>query len=266
MTGAEVQAVYFSPIMFFFYLSTILVIMGLIYQIAWDKKCNNEIKLIIAKVDGDTDTKYVKKEGNVISLTNPQTGVTKTWAISKYCALTTYYPGDGFIPKWLQKKIKTAILSEYDMEPLLNIGPYIDNVASPDVIAKLEQIIESLKKIDAEGTEELSKELDLYTGGLSTAPTREPAINPDYIGALIQNTAMKAVTNISDTLTDAINNVTRQLSRLKGLNPNYVYIGLGISIILIAFMLIKVVPAMESMVSMAAKLDAISKAMGVTVP
>lgn len=262
MTGAEVQAVYFSPLMFFFYLFTVLVLMILYYQWAWTKKCRTQVKLLVIMSDGSTETVYAPKDGNVAKITNPESGITKAWPLNKLCVAEENYPGDGgFVPLMLQKKIKTLMVDEEDWEPLLNRGTYSENVASPDVIAWVKKIAE------IEGLKPEAKTLiEAFANNLTTASTREMIASPEFFGAAMQSSAMKALSNVSDALTDAIKNVTLQLARIKGLNPTYVYIGLGLNLVLSAFFIIKVLPALENIDAAFKGIEAIAQSLGVAIP
>ena len=227
MTGADVNA-WFTPFHYFVYLGIILIGMILSYQWKWAQKVDKYVKLIVVKPDGSSDTDYALKEGSSVAITNPKTGTVKLWPITDVATIEMLYPGDGFIPVFLQKKIRTTIVDENDWEPLLNRGAYSDNVASPDVKAKLREIAETLDEED-----KTRKQLLALSEGLKTAPTREMIGSPAILG----NIAKEKVSELAVTVAkDVMNPLQEAIKKLgKQLNPTIVYIGLGLVAILLVY-------------------------------
>lgn len=224
MTGAEVQANYFTPFHYFVYLTAIFILMVVYYEWQWANKVRDYVKVIVVKSDGGTDTHYAPKDGNTVSITNPKTGTTKLWPITKLSTIDTLYPGDGFVPVFLQKQIRTTIVDEVDWEPLLNRGAYSEGVASPDVKRALQIIANSI------ADEKLKSTLLQLADGLKTAPTREMIASPAVLGNIakekISELAVTVAKDIMHPLEEAIKKLGRQV------NPTVVYIGLGLVVIL----------------------------------
>ena len=144
MTGPEVEATYFSGLDIVLYLFVVFVLMIAFYQWQWHKRVEREVKLLVRESDGSTTTHYVPKTSTSVSITDPKTGTTKTWPFAEICTIEMLYPGDGFVPTFLQRKIRTLIVDANDWEPLLNRGSYSEGVASPDVKDSLRELAESL--------------------------------------------------------------------------------------------------------------------------
>jgi len=227
MTGADVQVTWFSPFHYFAYLFIIFILMIAYYQWQWHKRVDRQVKLLVRESDGSTTTHYVPKTSTSVSITNPETGITKTWPFAEICTIEMLYPGDGFIPVFLQRKIRTLIVDANDWEPLLNRGAYSEGVASPDVKEKLKTIAETLK--DAEAKKLL---LDM-AGELKSAPTREMVASPAVLG----NIAKEKVSELAVTVAkDIMNPLQEAIKKLgKQLNPMIVYIGLGLVVILLVY-------------------------------
>ncbi len=255
MTGPEIQAAYFTPVHYFFYLFTLFILMTIGYQWTWARKCQRFVKVLVVKPDGDTNTEYAPKSGGFVALKSPNSDTTRLWPINKLCAIEMLYPGDGFIPVFLQKKIKTVVVDEEDWEPLLNRGSYSVMVASPDVVRLLRNLADAHPDVAGEITD--------LADGLSTAPTRDMVASPAVLGnVMTEKVSEMAVTISKDTL-DKLAGVMRKLENLP--NALVLYIGLGVIIALLVYTVFKVVPSLQSMdvKAMADSIQQIKQALGV---
>ncbi len=252
MSGEQIQATYFSPFQFFMYLLLVLVIMVVCYQYAWSKKCNNFVKVLVVKPDGTTDTQYAPKSGGYVALKGLDSNTTRLWPINKLCAIEEMYPGDGFIPKFLQKKIKTVIVDEEDWEPLLNRGSYTAMVASPDVVAALRAI--------ADRHPREARELNDLIVNLSTAPTRDMVASPAVLGNIMKEKVSEMAVTISKDTFDKMAGLTSAIAKMP--NAIVVYLGLGIIAILLVVVVVKVM-GMGDVASITEGLEAIKNALGI---
>lgn len=227
MTGAEIQATYFSPQMYILYLFVIFALMIAYYQWQWHRRVERDVRLLVRESDGSTSTYYVPKTNTSVSITNPQTGLTRTWPFSEICTIEMMYPGDGFIPSFLQRKIRTLIMDANDWEPLLNRGAYNVDVASPDVKDRIKSFA------GAVSDEKIRTQLMSWADGLRTAPTREMIASPAVLGNIakekVSELAVTVAKDIMNPLQDAIKKLGRQMS------PTIVYIGLGLIAILLVY-------------------------------
>lgn len=150
--SADAVNAYFTPVDYIMYLAIIFVIMVVYYLWKWSKTCRENVKLLIVRSDGSSDEILVPKEGGSVTLQNPKTGLTKMWPINKLAAIDMMYPGVGFVPKFLQKTIRTVIVDEDDWEPLINRDPNRDMIASPAVLGNLmnEKITEAVIRVNKE--------------------------------------------------------------------------------------------------------------------
>jgi len=233
MTGPEVEATYFSGLDIVLYLFVIFVLMIAFYQWQWHKRVDNELKLLVRESDGSTTTHYVPKTSTSVSITDPKTGTTKTWPFAEICTIEMLYPGDGFIPTFLQRKIRTLIVDANDWEPLLNRGSYSEGVASPDVKDSLRELAESLTDSKVK-----SQLLDM-ADELKTAPTREMVASPAVLGNIakekVSELAVTVAKDIMNPLQDAIKKLGRQL------NPTVVYVGLALILLLLGYVIYQLV-------------------------
>lgn len=85
--------------------------------------------------------------------------------------------------------------------------------------------------------------------------------DPAILGALRQNTIMKALATVSDDLVDSINKLKAQLTRVAGLNPTIIYMGLFASVA-VGIAIIVMLMQMD-LVSIAEKVNAIYNALGI---
>lgn len=253
VTGAEIQTNWFTPFHYIAYLGAIVVLMITYYQWAWSKTCEEKVKVIVVKSDGSTETYYAPKEGSSVAITNKDTGATKLWPITKLSTIDMLYPGDGFIPKFLQKKIRTTIVDEVDWEPLLNRGSYSEGVASPDVKIALIALAEAL--MDSKPKQQLL----LLAEGLKTAPTREMIASPAILGNIgkekVSELAVTIAKDIMHPLEEAIKRLGQQLK------PMVVYIGLGLILILVVYTVFIV--AKLDIGTMGSDIELIKKSLGI---
>lgn len=259
MSGSQIQAVYFSPIMYFIYLFIIFVLMILYYQWSWAKKCNNNVKVLVVKPDGTTDTEYAPKQGGYVALKAADSNTTRLWPINKFSTIEESYPGDGFIPKFLQKKIKTVIVTEEDWEPLLNRGSYTENVASPDVVHLLRQL--ACEHADAAG------DLTDLADSLSTAPTRDQVASPAVLGNIMKEKVSELAVTISKDTFDKLEAITSKLANVP--NALITYLGMGLIIILLVIVVVKVVPGNKSeqnITNISNGIQSIESALGIQQP
>jgi hypothetical protein len=120
-----------------------------------------------------------------------------------------------------------AIVSEGDWEPLLNRSPHLKKVASPDMVVSLNKIIDNCKD------EAIKDRLLAVLEGVSTAPTREMIASPAVLGNLMHEKITEAVITVNKEVVDSISNLVNKFKSM--VNPYVVYIGLGIIIVLSAY-------------------------------
>lgn len=253
MTGADIQATYFSPFMFIMYLVIIVVAMVVFYQWRWSRLCANNVKVLLVQPDGSTDTEYVPKTGNYVALKVPDSDSIRMWPINKLATVEVMYPGDGFVPGFLQKKIKMAVVDAEDWEPMLNRGSYSHRVASPDVVALIRDL--------AEDFPDAREDLETLANSLSTAPTRDMVASPAVLGNIMKEKVSEMAVTISKETFDRLEQVTRKLD--KQINPIIFYVGMGAVVILMVIILVNVLPTLSSFSSMASGIDAIKRALGI---
>ena len=261
MTEASlVEAQYFMPWHIGLYLFVLFVIMVVYYEWKWAKTCKNNIQVLVAQQGGGGDFFLAPKAGGQVTIKNSQTNEERTWALNELATIEVPYPGVGFVPAFLQKTIRLAIVNEGDWEPMLNRSPHREKIASPDVVEFLQSL--------ADETEDAKKKVVILkmVKGLATGPTREMIANPATLGDLMRSSVMKALATVSTDLVDLLKSVNAKLGKVVGPNPMIVYIGLGLTIILLAFTLYQIMPIVSSigdLGDLSDKLDAIMKALGV---
>lgn len=253
MTGADIQATYFSPFMFVLYLLIILAVMIAYYQWVWSKRCSTSVRVLVVQPDGSTETAYAPRQGNYVALPIPESSTVRLWPINKLSSIEMLYPGDGFIPRFLQKKIKTVVVDAEDWEPILNRGSYSHKVASPDV----RQAIRDL----ADDYPEARADLNELADGLSTAPTRDMVASPAVLGNIMKEKVSELAVTISRETFDKLEGVTRRLDKMA--NPLVLYVGLGAIAVIMVIFLVNVQSALSSVSGLQADLNAIKQALGV---
>lgn len=253
MTGAEIQAAYFSPFHLILYMVIILTGMVVYYQWQWSKRCAHSVRVLVVQPDGSTETEYAPKAGNHVALRVPESNNVRLWPINKLSSIEMLYPGDGFIPNFLQKKIKTVIVDSEDWEPMLNRGSYSHNVASPDVVATIRDLADDLPGARAELSE--------LADSLSTAPTRDMVASPAVLGNIMKEKVSELAVAISRETFDRLEGVSRRLDKLP--NPLILYIGLGVIVVLMGITLVNLLPALSTLSSLEADLGAIKQVLGI---
>ena len=253
MTGEGIAATYFGPLNFILYLALILVGMIVYYQWQWTKKCANNVKVLVSMPDGSTQTAYAPKSGNYVALPVPESNTVRLWPINKLSSVEVEYPGDGFIPRFLQKKIKMVIVDSEDWEPMLNRGSYSHGVASPDVRDRIRDLAEDYPDAKAD--------LNALADGLSTAPTRDMVASPAVLGNIMKEKVSELAVTISRETFDKMEGFTRKLDRLP--NPLIIYVGLGAILIILAILLINAMPTLSGLAELESSIAAIKSALGV---
>lgn len=231
------------------------------FQWKWAKTCIENIQVLVAQKGGGGSFMLAPRAGGEIAITDHE-GNTRMWPVNELATIDVTYPGVGFVPKFLQKTIRMAIVNEGDWEPMLNRSPHREKIASPDVIDYLRALIENTETSDAVITNEKTvAKIQGFIKTLSSGPTREMIADPATLGNLAKSTILKQLAQVSDELTDLLKGVIRKLDTVKGPNPIIVYIGLGLSCILNGFVIFKVMPALNNL----ELIGAIAKALGVSI-
>jgi len=222
-------------------------------QWQWAKTCEKNIRVLVAQKTGGGRFFNAPKAGGDVTIKNTETGDVRAWPINELATIEVPYPGVGWVPKFLQKTIRLAIVNEGDWEPMLNRSPHQQRVASPDVIEFMQSI--------AKKSPELEPIISKYLSKVSSGSTREMIADPAILGALKQSTVMKALAQVSDELVEAIKSLRAQLTRVGGLNPMLVYIVLIAAVgVGIAGLVLTIKGGGADMMS---KIDAIYKALGI---
>jgi len=258
--GELIQATYFANWHIALYLFVVFVFMVVYYEWKWAKTCKNNIQVLVAQKGGGGDFFLAPKAGGEVTIKNPHTDEVRTWPVNELATIEVPYPGVGFIPNFLQKTIRLAIVNEGDWEPMLNRSPHRKNIASPDVVEFLQSLADEIKD-----TKQKTAILKMVHG-LATGPTREMVANPATLGDLMRSSVMKALATVSTDLVDLLKSVNAKLGKVAGPNPIIVYIGLGLIIILLGVTLFQIMPIVSSigdLGDLSDKLDTIMKALGV---
>ncbi len=253
MTGADIQAAYFTPFHFIMYLAIILALMIAYYQWKWSRHCATKVRVLVVQPDGSTETEYAPKTGNYVALKIPESDTVRLWPISKLASVDMMYPGDGFIPEFLQKKIKMVIVDSEDWEPMLNRGSYSRGVASPDVIQAIRDL--------ADDYSDAKDDLNELADSVSSAPTRDMIASPAVLGNIMKEKVSELAVSISRETFDRLDNVTRKLDKLS--NPVVLYAGLGVIIIALVIIGFTVIPSLSTLSQQAADLAAIKQVLGI---
>lgn len=255
----EVVSSWFTPFHYFVYLAAVLVIMVVFYQWQWAKTCKNNVLVLVVHSDASSHYLLSPKTGGSVALKSPTSDTVRMWPINKLSTIVVQYPGVGWVPGFLQKQISMVIVDEDDWEPLLNRGSYNEKVASPDVVAALKTIA------DSDGVdEEMQNKLKAIYEVLSTAPTREMVASPALLGNLMHEKITEAVITVNKEMLDSISGLMRRLGKL--VNPTVVYIGLGLAVVLLIFIVYQVVPALSGMEDVADDVNAIKRSLGISTP
>jgi len=225
-------------------------VFGIFYlQWKWARTCDRNIRVLVAQKGGGGAFRLAPKEGGEVTITDDN-DVSRTWPVNELSTIDVLYPGVGFVPAFMQKTIRLAIVNEGDWEPMLNRSPHREKVASPDVIEYLRMLAEK------PSNEDEKKEIEEYLGALSTGPTREMIADPAVLGGLMKSSVFKALATVSNDFTEAMRALTNKLNRVMGPNPYVVYIGLGLSVLLVGY-------AVFQIITMAGDIEAMKQALGV---
>jgi hypothetical protein len=256
MTGAEMQATYFGPLAYAFYL---LAILGglIIYNLyKWSKICQTKVQVLVRKSDGHGRFELAPKEGSCVSLKNPNNNTIRLWPINELATIDVPYPGLGFIPALLQKQIRMVVVDEDDWEPLLNRSPYLSMVASPDVKGMLEAIAERCPN------ENTKREITALSEDLSSAPTREMIASPSVLGNLVHEKVTEVVMTINKDIIESLASLTKKLNSV--LSPMQFIVGIAILGIILAVMSFKIIPAMDKVDTMNNRIEVIQQSLGIS--
>lgn len=247
---------YFTPLHYVLYLGTIFVLMVVYYEWKWANTCKNNIQVLVAQQGGGGAFVLAPKDGGIVAINNPQTNSVRSWPINELATIDILYPGVGFIPAFMQKTIRLAIVNEGDWEPMLNRSPHREHIASPDIVKLLTDMAA------ADTTDEATKkQLAILIPKLATGPTREMIANPATLGDLMRNSVLKALATVSSDLMELLKSVNSRLGKVMGPNPTVVYIGLGLIVILLVFLIYKT--SAGNLVDVNHKLDVIQQALGI---
>lgn len=206
------------------YLAVVFVVMIVYYQWKWAKICRESIQVLVAQQGGGGAFQLAPKEGGTITLKQGDTS--RTWAINELATIDVLYPGVGFVPAFLQKTIRMAIVNEGDWEPMLNRSPHRENIASPDVVNFLVQL--------ANENPQLANRINTVISRLATGPTRELVADPAMLGSLRSSTVMRALATVSNDLLDTLKSINLRLSKIGGITPTNFYLAIGILVVVIA--------------------------------
>lgn len=250
MSGADIQAAYFSTFHLILYMVLIFGFMVVYYQWQWTKRCTRDVRVLVVQPDGSTDTEYAPKTGNYVALKIPESNSVRLWPINKLSSVEVLYPGDGFIPRFLQKKIKMVVVDAADWEPLLNRGSYAHDVASPDIVQAIRDL--------ADDYPDAASDLNELADGLFTTPTRDLVASPAVLGNIMKEKVSELALTISRDTYDKMEGLSRKLDKVP--NSVILYIGLAAAVGISVFVLIN---QMTSLATMQADLDAIKGTLGV---
>ena len=207
------------------------VLLVVYLQWKWARTCEHNIQVLVAQTGGGGKYTLAPKEGGSISILNPETDETRVWPVNELATIDITYPGVGFVPKFLQKTIRLAIVSEGDWEPMLNRSPHRRKVASPDVVKFMQKI--------AEENSDLKESIDEFLKGISTGPTREMIADPAMLGNLQRSGVLGALATVSNDLMETLKNINTRLARFVGLNSTAIYIGGGLIILMLGFLIFR---------------------------
>lgn len=230
------------------FLGAPFVLMVFYFQWRWARVCDRNIQVLVAQQGGGGRYELAPREGGQVTIHNPSTNETRTWPVNELATIDITYPGVGFIPKFLQKSIRLAIVNEGDWEPMLNRSPHRRKIASPDVVEFMQKIAVKIPK--------LKEDVDEFLSGVSTGPTREMVADPAMLGNLMRSGVLKALATVSNDLMDILKGINLKLARFAMLNGTVIYIGLGLIVILVAFLTYQVM-------QVAPAVDEIHKALGI---
>ena len=252
----EAVNAWFTPFHYFVYLGTLFVIMVVFYQWRWARICDKNIQVLVAQQGGGGAFSLAPKAGGEVSIKNPNSNTIRTWPVNELTTIDILYPGVGFVPAFLQKTIRLAIVSEGDWEPLLNRSPHLRKIVSPDIVLALSAITAEMK--DDEANKKTKKAIEALMDGVSTSPTREMIASPAVLGNLIQEKITEIVATIGKDIMGPLQEVLKKLG--QRINPVIIYVGLGLNFILLVILLYIIIPIGDQL----GDIEAIKSALGVT--
>ena len=212
------------------FLGVPFVLLIFYFQWHWAKTCNEFIRVLVVQQAGGGKFELAPKAGGQVTIKNPHSNTTRTWPINELSTVDVLYPGVGFVPAWMQKTIRMAIVHEGDWEPLLNRSPHLTKVASPDMVMALEAIANE----DSSSGERIKALLV----GVCTAPTREMIGSPAVLGNLMQERISEIVATVSKDVFEPLKEILQKMA--KPVNPTIVYILLGLTAILAVYLVFQI--------------------------
>ncbi len=241
----------------FLFLGIPFLLMIFILQWKWAKTCNENIRVLVAQQGGGGAWRLAPKEGGFVTITNPRDeDVVRTWPVNELATIDVLYPGVGFVPAFLQKTIRMAIVNEGDWEPMLNRSPHREKIASPDVV-------DFLRDLASRSSSVVRDEIEDIVNGLATGPTREMIADPAVLGNLMRSSVMKALATVSNDLMDILRSLNSKLGKVMGPSPIVVYIGLGLTVILVVFVVFTVIGLKTEITDIIRSLETIEKSLGI---
>ncbi len=200
-------------------------VMFIVLSWRWNRTTQEKTLVLVAGMTGGGRFMLADKNGGEVSVPDPRSATIRTWPVNELATIDVPYPGVAFVPEFLQKKIRMAIVNEGDWEPMLNRSPHRENIASPDVVSLLESIR------DNENTpEDVRGVLAARIAKLATGPTREMIASPAVIGNLLHEKITEAVLAVNKEIIDTLSGLVQRLSEAT-VRPIVFYICIGIVII-----------------------------------
>ena len=245
----------------FLFLGVPFILMVFYFQYRWAKVCEQNIQVLVAEKGGGGKYQLAPKDGGEVTIHNPDTGDIRTWPVNELATIDITYPGVGFVPKFLQKSIRLAIVNEGDWEPMLNRSPHRLKVASPDVVQFIQQL--------AEENPRLKQPIDSFLKGVTTGTTREMIADPSTLGNLMRSGVLKSLASVSNDLLEQLKSINTRLSRIVGASPMITYVLLGLIAILMiytVFQIGKITPALEEAALVGDRVNAICNSLGIPLP
>ncbi len=257
----SIEDQYFQTWHIILYLIPVFVCMVVYFQWKWSKECDQNIQVLEALSGGGGAFYLAPKSGGSIEIKNPHNDTVRLWALNELATIEVPYPGVGFVPKFLQKTIRLAIISEGDWEPMLNRSKHIDNVASPNVVAILESVL-ALENLDAA----TRVRTEAVLANITTSPTREMIASPAVLGNLMNEKITEAVITVNKEMLDSVAGLINKLSNL--VSSKLFFMGIGaviLVLIILGFLLVPILNDLGALEisSMNEKLDTIRQALGV---
>jgi len=217
---------YFTPLDYVWYLGALFVAMVVWYQFKWAKTCRRNIMLLVAKSNGHGEFILAPQEGGSVSITNPNDDTVRIWPINELATIDIPYPGVAFVPSALQKSIRLVQVDEWDWEPRTNRSPHRDNVASPNVVILLKEILENMKDGD------VKQRIEYILANVSTSPTREMIASPALLANLIKEQITKIIMTVNKEMLDSVSGLQKKLDNV--VTPKMFWVGTGTIVILVA--------------------------------